>query len=271
MTMTTTTTTATTPDYDEIVRVVQLYVDGFNDCDIVKFKQAFHENAWIFFTDAEGTLRSDLLTNCFEEWATPPNPKIVGRIISVTQAGDVANVLLGFDNADDPASSWVDFHNLLRIDGVWKITNKSATHSSQAAWARAGSSMPATTPDFDEIVRVAQLYIDGFNHDIAMLKEAFHEDAWIFYTDADGTLYRYRIWDQLDEWVAGNDRIEGGIISVRQSGDVANVLLRFAGDRWIDFHSLLRIDGVWKITNKTATHGSRAAWASAQSEEGKRR
>ena len=25
------TTTATTPDYDEIVRVVQLYIDGFND------------------------------------------------------------------------------------------------------------------------------------------------------------------------------------------------------------------------------------------------
>jgi len=52
--MTATTTTATTPDYDEIVRVVQLYIDGFNDGDIARFKEAFHENAWIFFTDAEG-------------------------------------------------------------------------------------------------------------------------------------------------------------------------------------------------------------------------
>ena len=28
-----------------------------------------------------------------------------------------------------------------------------------------------------------------------------------------------------------------------------------------DFHTLLRIDGRWKITNKTATHATRAGWA----------
>ena len=135
--MTTTTTTATTPDYDEIVRVVQLYIDGFNDGDIAKFKEAFHENAWIFFTDAEGALYKALLADCFEEWAAPPREHIVGRVISVTQAGDVASVLLGFDNATDRSSSWVDIHSLLRLDGVWKIMNKTATHSSRAAWARA--------------------------------------------------------------------------------------------------------------------------------------
>jgi hypothetical protein len=61
----------------------------------------------------------------------------VGRIISVTQAGDVANVLLGFDRPSRPAESPVDFHSLLRIDGKWKITNKTATHNSRAAWAGA--------------------------------------------------------------------------------------------------------------------------------------
>jgi hypothetical protein len=35
--------------------------------------------------------------------------------------------------------------------------------------------------------------------------------------------------------------------------------LSFKGrsDEWLDFHNLLRINGVWKITNKTATHSSR--------------
>ena len=37
-----TTTTATTPDYDEIVRVVQLYIDGWKG-DVTKFKEAFHK------------------------------------------------------------------------------------------------------------------------------------------------------------------------------------------------------------------------------------
>jgi hypothetical protein len=135
--MTITTTTATTPDYDEIVRVVQLYIDGWKG-DVNKFKEAFHEDAWIFFTDADGVLHKDLLTDRFEAWAAA-NRHIVGRVVSVTQAGDVASVLLGFDNTTDPSASFVDFHALLRIDGIWKITNKTATHSSRAAWAAAQS------------------------------------------------------------------------------------------------------------------------------------
>jgi hypothetical protein len=61
--------------------------------------------------------------------------RIAGRVISVTQAGDIASVLLGFDNADDLSNGWVDLHTLLRIDGAWKIMNKTATHCSRAAWA----------------------------------------------------------------------------------------------------------------------------------------
>ena len=122
----------------------------------------------------------------------------------------------------------------------------------------------ATTPDYDAIVRVVHLYVDGYNHDIAMLKEAFHEDAWIFFTNEDGSLERNRIWDELDDWVAGSERIAGHVIAVTQAGDVASVLLRFEGQSaWIDALALLRIDGVWKITNKTATHSSRAGWAGA--------
>ncbi len=130
--MTATATTATAPDYDEIVRVVHLYTDGFGAGDVGMFTEAFHHDAWIFFTDAAGELHKDLLLNCFEDWAEPPSAGVVGRIISVTQAGDVARVLLGFEvpGSDD---SWVDFHNLIRVDGVWKITNKTATHSSRAA------------------------------------------------------------------------------------------------------------------------------------------
>jgi hypothetical protein len=49
----------------------------------------------------------------------------------VTQVGDSAAVQLSFDRASDKSSGWIDFHNLLRINGDWKITNKTATHSSR--------------------------------------------------------------------------------------------------------------------------------------------
>jgi len=122
--------TARTDDYDAIVRVLQLYIDAYNDNDIGKFKEAFDENAWIFYIDAEGVLHKNLISEDFERWAAPPSWGVVGRFISVTQVGDAASVQLSFDFKARP-DGWIDFHNLNRINGVWKITNKTATHSSR--------------------------------------------------------------------------------------------------------------------------------------------
>lgn len=128
----TTATTAHAPDYDEIVSVVQLYINGFRTGETALFEKAFHDDAWIFFTEADGTLVKSATSDCYQEWASSPNPNIVGRIITVTQAGDIANVLLGWDDPDKSADSWVDLQNLIRLDGVWKITNMTATHTSRA-------------------------------------------------------------------------------------------------------------------------------------------
>ena len=38
---------------------------------------------------------------------------------------------VSWDMASDKSGGYIDFHNLLRINGVWKITNKTATHSSR--------------------------------------------------------------------------------------------------------------------------------------------
>ena len=64
---------------------------------------------------------------------------ISAQIISVIQAGDVANVVLGFGANDDPAQSWLDIHSLLRLDGTWKIMNKTATHATRADWTELGA------------------------------------------------------------------------------------------------------------------------------------
>jgi Putative lumazine-binding len=120
--------TARTDDYDAIVRVMQLYIDGFNDNDVSKFKEAFDENAWIYYIDADGVLHKNLISDNFEEWASA-RWRVEGRFISVTQVGDAASVQLSWDREE--SSGWIDFHNLVRINGVWKITNKTATHSSR--------------------------------------------------------------------------------------------------------------------------------------------
>jgi hypothetical protein len=118
-------------DYDDIVRVINLYVDGFNDNDPAKFREAFHENAWIFYVSADGMLTKNLISEDFAHWATPPSWEVVGSIISVTQVGDVASVYIIWDNSSKPDQVWHDLHNLIKVDGIWRITNKTATHSSR--------------------------------------------------------------------------------------------------------------------------------------------
>jgi len=118
--------TTITDDHAEIFRVMQLYIDGFNDNDISKFKSAFHEDAWIFFIDADGILHHHLISESFQNWSAPPSWDVVGRFISVTHVGDAAVVQLSWRRG---SNEFIDFHNLLRINGVWKITNKTATHS----------------------------------------------------------------------------------------------------------------------------------------------
>jgi hypothetical protein len=140
----TTTAPPAAPDHDEIVRVIQLYIDGFNKSDITKFHECFHEDARITFTDAQGQLHSALLADCFEEWSEPwegvPGDEYVLRVLSVTQAGDVACVVLEMYTPNDRSNCWVDIHSLLRVDGTWKDMNKTATHGTRAAWAGANAS-----------------------------------------------------------------------------------------------------------------------------------
>ena len=129
------------PDYHEIARVVQLYIDGWQETTTDKFRECFHENAWISFTDAGGTLYQHPLVDSFESWIKQPGEAGVEwnwRMLSVTQAGDVASVLLVMQDRADPSSAWVDVHSLLRIDGAWRDMNKTATHASRAAWAGEG-------------------------------------------------------------------------------------------------------------------------------------
>ena len=129
------TTTSTPPaqavqDEADIRRIVQLYADGFGSGETSKFEEAFHDDAWIFFTEADGTLRASQLSTQFTEWAATQDPATI-RILEVRQSGDVANVLLIW-RCGPAENTWLDLHNLLRIDGVWKITNKTATHISRA-------------------------------------------------------------------------------------------------------------------------------------------
>jgi hypothetical protein len=135
------------PDRDEIIRVVRLYTDGCGARDPAMFREAFHPSARISYTGPDGELHEGLIADGIDGWANW-DIHVTCRILAVIQAGDVAAVALGFDADTGPADSWVDIHSLLRLDGTWKIMNKTATHASRADWAAptgAGSETRAST------------------------------------------------------------------------------------------------------------------------------
>lgn len=120
--------TNSSPSLDEtaIRGVIQSYVDGWKGAPD-KFREAFHPDAWIFFTDATGKEHKGLLADQFDSWAST-GWEIDGQIISMHQSGDIATVFLRFDNKSRPEASYMDIHTLLRVDGSWSIANKTATH-----------------------------------------------------------------------------------------------------------------------------------------------
>ena len=115
--------------------------------------------------------------------------------------------------------------------------------------------------DHDEICRVVQLCTEGeAKGDASKLNEAFHADARMFGSLA-GVRYDVPIAALVELAVSapadtGNYRAR--ILSVHQAGDAAVAIVAEEGYwgsvSFIDYLSLARIDGIWKIVCKVFAH-----------------
>ncbi len=117
-------------DYDEIVGVIQLYVDGTRRGDSGPLKEAFHPEARMFGALA-GTRYDVPITDLFElvdSGAADIEGSYKARVVSVEQVGDAAAATL-VEEGTWGAVSFVDFFTLARIDGTWKIVNKTFAHT----------------------------------------------------------------------------------------------------------------------------------------------
>ena len=122
--------TETATDREAITSVIQLYVDGASTGDMAKLKEAFHQDAWMF--GSFGGQREDVpIAQMFDEVASQPmnsDGTFSARVTSVEQVGDIATATLE-ESGCWGAVSFVDFFALARIDGSWKIVNKTFAHT----------------------------------------------------------------------------------------------------------------------------------------------
>ena len=116
--------------------------------------------------------------------------------------------------------------------------------------------------DYDAIAGVIQLYIDGSaKGDRSKLEQAFHADARMYGALA-GHRYDVPIEELFKMAAEGpmdtDGRYRARLTSVHQVGDVAVATLVEEGCwgavSFVDYFSLIRVDGSWTIVNKVFAH-----------------
>ena len=112
------------------------------------------------------------------------------------------------------------------------------------------------------MAEAVQLYIDGVaTGDTAKLEQAFHEDARM-YGAIDGQRFDVPIVEMIkmvgSQPADADGSYRGSIRMVAEEGDAAIAIVDehgFWGSlSFVDYLSLARIDGSWKIVNKTFAH-----------------
>ena len=121
--------TTLTDERTAIESTVRLYIDGSSTGDAEKLRQAFNEGAWMY--GSLGGQRVDVpITEMFTMVAEHPlgSDAYEARITSVDQIDDAAVVRLEEDGCWGTVS-FVDWFALAKIDGAWKIVNKTFAHT----------------------------------------------------------------------------------------------------------------------------------------------
>jgi hypothetical protein len=120
--------TSLVDDYDAIRDIVQLCLDGEAKGDVAKLQEAFHQDARMF-GDLGGTRYDVPIQTLFDMAAEGPadTGDYQSRILSITQLGDVATATVAEEGYWGTVS-FVDFFSLCRIEGTWKIVNKTFAH-----------------------------------------------------------------------------------------------------------------------------------------------
>jgi hypothetical protein len=115
------------------------------------------------------------------------------------------------------------------------------------------------TGDEAQVRSVVESYLHGLKfNDVESLRKAFWPDAKLFFVDKKGGLGQLTQSQWYAMFAASAGKEEKGdlkIAALEVTRDIASVKVveNYPGSRYIDYLSLVRFDGAWKIVNKIYT------------------
>ena len=125
---------STIDDYDAIAATVQLYIDGSARGDAAKLSDGFHPNAQMYGAVGEDRYDEPITEYIRLMAESPGGDTLRARITSIAQTGDAATATVVEDGFWGTLS-FVTFLTLARIEGRWRMVNKTFAHT--------GGEMPA--------------------------------------------------------------------------------------------------------------------------------
>ncbi|MEM9077574.1 MAG: nuclear transport factor 2 family protein [Bacteroidota bacterium] len=108
-------------DYQLVAQTVNYYLEGGTNNDYETLKKAFHKTATMKYITKDGYKEVNALEFFSGMDASKPKQNRKTRIANITISGHAANARLEIEY---PTFSFIDFMNLLKIDGEWKVVNK---------------------------------------------------------------------------------------------------------------------------------------------------
>ena len=112
---------AQSSEYSEIEKTLNYYLDGGTNNDFGTLKKAFHENATMKFV-ANGEYTEVNAIAFFQKGMKPGPPQNRNtRIVYINVTGNAANAQIEIEY---PQFSFIDYMNLLKVNGEWKIVSK---------------------------------------------------------------------------------------------------------------------------------------------------
>ncbi|WP_299045811.1 nuclear transport factor 2 family protein [uncultured Polaribacter sp.] len=108
-------------DYTLIEKTVSYYLDGGTNNDFETLKKAFHKTATMKFIRNGKYVEVNAIE--FFKKAITPGPKQNRKtyVSYINISGNVANAKLQIDYE---TFSFIDYMNLIKIDGEWKVVSK---------------------------------------------------------------------------------------------------------------------------------------------------
>jgi hypothetical protein len=114
-------------EYEEIVEVINKYVQGVVSGKSEMMKHSFHKDATMFGYVNGVDLVDGSIQNLFDGIDQgEPAPNIKARIDILDLEGTVASARAILE--DGGAVLYTDLHHLIKIDGEWKIVSKMFHH-----------------------------------------------------------------------------------------------------------------------------------------------